>query len=202
MTAARTPAAGAPGPRGSAASEPGSSLRGVRGGLTVWLPLLLIAVTVLWRMSHDAVPLWWSAPALTAAGALLGDPVVRMVLLIARDTETAERARIEHLEQIRPDTVLVAPAPEEAEEQIQDEEDSPPLRGGLVIGVLERVAVTVCVVGGYTTGIAVVVAVKGLARYGEFTTPSQREQFIIGTLASLLWAAGTAGLILLVSPAG
>ena len=71
-----------------------------------------------------------------------------------------------------------------------------------MIGVLERIAVSVCVISGYATGIAVVVAIKGLARYGEFTSPSQREQFIIGTLASLLWAAGTAGLVLLVSPVG
>ena len=35
---------------------------------------------------------------------------------------------------------------------------------------------------------AIVVAIKGLARYGEFTTGHQREQFLIGTLASLLWA--------------
>lgn len=68
-----------------------------------------------------------------------------------------------------------------------------------MIGVLERLAVTVCVVSGYASGIAVVVAIKGLARYGELSTAAQREQFIIGTLASLLWAAGTAGAILLLS---
>lgn len=175
------------------------SLKGLRGTLTVWLPVTLVALTALWWLL-GAVPLWWTAPALSAAGALLGDPVVRLVLEVARDTETAERARLEHLEQLRADPVLSAPEPTAAE---QDEaQDAPPLRGGLVIGVLERLAVTVCVISGFATGIAVVVAIKGLARYGEFTSPSQREQFIIGTLASLLWAAGTAGLVLLVSPTG
>ena len=170
------------------------SLTGLRGALTVWLPGVVLAATLLWWLL-EGVPLWWSAPALTVAG----DPAVRLVLEIARDTETAERARLEHLEQLRADPVLSAPQPEPSE---QEEQDAPPLRGGLVIGVLERIAVSVCVISGYATGIAVVVAIKGLARYGEFTSPSQREQFIIGTLASLLWAAGTAGLVLLVSPVG
>lgn len=174
------------------------SLAGLRGALTVWLPGVVLAATLLWWLL-EGVPLWWSAPALTVAGALLGDPAVRLVLEIARDTETAERARLEHLEQLRADPVLSAPQPEPSE---QEEQDAPPLRGGLVIGVLERIAVSVCVISGYATGIAMVVAIKGLARYGEFTSPSQREQFIIGTLASLLWAAGTAGLVLLVSPVG
>lgn len=175
------------------------SLAGLRGAMTVWLPVAVVAATVLWWLLGE-VPLWWSAPALTVAGALLGDPVVRLVLEIARDTESAERARLEHLEQLRADPVLSAPEPATSEQE--EAQDAPPLRGGLVIGVLERIAVSVCVISGYATGIAVVVAIKGLARYGEFTTPSQREQFIIGTLASLLWASGTAGLVLLISPAG
>ena len=184
----------APSPR-----PPRSSVAGLRGALTLWGPILLLVITAIWWLREGAVPLWWSAPAVTAAGALLGDPVVRSLLEIARDTGAAEQARLERLEEVRPDTVLTVPTSPEDESEVPAD-DSPPLRGGLVIGILERVAVTVCLIGGYPTGLAVVVAVKGLARYGEFTTPSQREQFIIGTLASLLWAAGAAGMIMTVSP--
>jgi len=41
------------------------------------------------------------------------------------------------------------------------------LRGGLVIGLLERLATAGCVLLGQPEGIAVVVAVKGLGRYPE-----------------------------------
>ncbi|WHF23311.1 hypothetical protein QJS66_02715 [Kocuria rhizophila] len=51
-------------------------------------------------------------------------------------------------------------------------------------------------------GIGVVVAVKGLARDREFTNAQQREQFIIGTLVSLLWAAPFAGAARRTTPPG
>ncbi|WP_180359679.1 hypothetical protein [Miniimonas arenae] len=120
------------------------------------------------------------------------------------------------------------------------------LRGGLVIGVLERLAVAGSVLLGHPEGVAIVVAVKGLGRYPELrgaatartgaagpvavqgdppTDPQARaaqeqaaqeqaakeraaqeqaaelsaavsERFIIGTLASLVWAVacGAGGL--------
>jgi hypothetical protein len=39
--------------------------------------------------------------------------------------------------------------------------------------------------------------VKGLGRYAELKAPAAAERFIIGTLASLLWAAACVGCILL-----
>lgn len=91
------------------------------------------------------------------------------------------------------------------------------LRGGLVIGVLERLAITASILLGYPAGIAVIVAIKGLGRYPELrgaavvppSTPGAQpspdaareaaelgaavsERFIIGTLASLLWAVACA----------
>lgn len=67
------------------------------------------------------------------------------------------------------------------------------LRGGLVIGVLERLAVAAAVLASEPVAIAYVVAVKGLGRYAELKeTPAAAERFIIGTLASMLWAAGVA----------
>ncbi len=70
------------------------------------------------------------------------------------------------------------------------------LRGGTWIGILERLAVTGCIVAGEPGGVAVVVAIKGLGRYPELkANPGASERFVIGTLASLLWSAavGTLG---------
>ncbi|AIY03841.1 MULTISPECIES: hypothetical protein [Arthrobacter] len=64
------------------------------------------------------------------------------------------------------------------------------LRGGLLIGFLERGAVAVAIFSGQPVAIAYVVAIKGLGRYPELKeTPGASERFIIGTLASMLWAA-------------
>lgn len=72
------------------------------------------------------------------------------------------------------------------------------LPGGRWIGILERLTVYVCILTGFTAGIAVALAVKGLGRYAELATagPTSRkgELFIIGTFASLLWAAAWGGL--------
>lgn len=62
------------------------------------------------------------------------------------------------------------------------------LRGGTTIGYLERLAVAVAIVAGYPEALAVVVAVKGIGRFSELAAPEARERFIIGTLASLVWA--------------
>ncbi len=69
------------------------------------------------------------------------------------------------------------------------------LRGGAIIGVLERLAVCLAILFGEPVAIAYVVAIKGLGRFAELKeTPVAAERFIIGTLTSLLWAAGVAAL--------
>jgi hypothetical protein len=69
------------------------------------------------------------------------------------------------------------------------------LRGGAIIGVLERLAVCLAILAGEPIAIAYVVAIKGLGRFAELKeTPVAAERFIIGTLTSLLWAAGVAAL--------
>jgi hypothetical protein len=83
------------------------------------------------------------------------------------------------------------------------------LRGGTWIGVLERLLITGGILVAMPEVIAVVIAVKGLGRYPELreTEPELRggvaERFIIGTLASFLWAAalgvGGRALILAIS---
>lgn len=67
------------------------------------------------------------------------------------------------------------------------------LRGGAIIGVLERLAVCLAILTGQPVAIAYVVAIKGLGRFAELKeTPVAAERFIIGTLSSMLWAAGIA----------
>ena len=85
------------------------------------------------------------------------------------------------------------------------------LRGGAWIGGLERAAVFAAVVAGWPEGLAVVLALKGLARYPELRGPGApegpglpgaavphgvAERFIIGTFVSVLWALSCAGVAL------
>lgn len=74
------------------------------------------------------------------------------------------------------------------------------LRGGRVIGFLERAAVFLTILAGWPEGVAVVVAIKGLGRYSELrsATPGAAERFIIGSFTSLLVAAALACLARLV----
>ena len=70
------------------------------------------------------------------------------------------------------------------------------LRGGAIIGVLERFAVCLAILAGQPVAIAYVVAIKGLGRFAELkATPVAAERFIIGTLTSMLWAAGVAAVV-------
>ncbi len=71
------------------------------------------------------------------------------------------------------------------------------LRGGLWIGMLERIAVFVSLVAAFPEGIAIALAVKGLGRYPELRSPGAAERFIIGTFASVLWASACAGVVVL-----
>lgn len=84
------------------------------------------------------------------------------------------------------------------------------LRGGALIGALERGAIFGSMVAGWPEGIAITLAIKGLARYPELSGPDQldpaqpaptnsravAERFIIGTFTSVLWAVGCAALLL------
>ena len=66
------------------------------------------------------------------------------------------------------------------------------LRGGLTIGILERVASAGAIIAGFPEALAIVVAVKGVGRFTELEAPEARERFIIGTFASLIWACAAA----------
>lgn len=63
--------------------------------------------------------------------------------------------------------------------------------GGQLIGIFERAAVATLLLAGQPGLLAVVVAIKGLARYPEIKAGHlTAEKFIVGTCVSLLWAAG------------
>lgn len=130
-----------------------------------------------------------------AAAALGGWPVTSGVLKLARAVEASRPGR--------------DPAHDPAADQVHELHGAPAipplpsrppfspgpviLRGGLVIGFLERIAVATAVLADEPVAIAYVVAIKGLGRYAELKeTPAAAERFIIGTLASMLWAVGIA----------
>jgi hypothetical protein len=69
------------------------------------------------------------------------------------------------------------------------------LRGGLAIGILERLATTGAILAGFPEAVAIVVAIKGVGRFTELAASEARERFIIGTLASLTWACACAVLV-------
>jgi len=80
------------------------------------------------------------------------------------------------------------------------------LRGGALIGTLERGAIFAGLLAGWPEAMAVVLAIKGLARYPELRGPDQStmpvtphavaERFIIGTFVSVLWSVTCASLLL------
>ncbi|MBO1029741.1 hypothetical protein IPV09_00120 [Tessaracoccus sp. SD287] len=72
------------------------------------------------------------------------------------------------------------------------------LKGGAWIGALERLATYVSVIAHFLPGLAIILAVKGLARYPELRAkdPDVAERFIIGTFVSVLLAVGGAALTL------
>jgi hypothetical protein len=77
------------------------------------------------------------------------------------------------------------------------------LRGGAWVGYLERAAISATLLAGWPEGMALVLAVKGVGRYPELVGPGSvdahaPETFIIGTLASVLWAAACAGAAVLI----
>lgn len=80
---------------------------------------------------------------------------------------------------------------------VKDESDPSPLRGGLWIGLLERAAIVSTLWASWPDGIAIVMAIKGLGRFSELKDHRAAEQFILGTFASGLIAAGSYGLGLL-----
>ncbi|WP_194398019.1 hypothetical protein [Microbacterium atlanticum] len=123
----------------------------------------------------------------TALAVLGGNPITRRVL------DAASHGRVE--EGDNGGILLRAPS---APGVIGSETDGAVrevMRGGTTIGYLERVAVALGIIAGFPEAIAVIVALKGIGRFSELAAAEARERFIIGTLASLVWACLVAGLV-------
>lgn len=122
---------------------------------------------------------------LVLIGIVAGNPITVSVLLLTERGSTSLVSKGEHGGIIVTDST------------------SPPghgsevLRGGTIIGYLERLALIAAIVLGRLEIVAVLIAVKGLGRFSELSSPEVRERFIIGTLVSLLWAGACALLIVL-----
>ncbi|MBZ4488663.1 hypothetical protein LQ938_05470 [Microbacterium sp. cx-55] len=114
-------------------------------------------------------------------GVVGGNPTTRRILDLATHGEVREGVR---------GGILVYDSRSTDTDRMQEV-----LRGGTVIGYLERLAVVASLVAGYPEAIAIVVAIKGIGRFSELATPAARERFIVGTLASLLWAGLVGALV-------
>lgn len=127
------------------------------------------------------VLIWILALVLSAIG---GYYTTRGVLALAQRRSISEAGEVSEADQAGKTESATGPNGSAAKDA---------LRGGLWIGLLERVLITAFLMSGFTTGIAVVVAIKGLGRYPELNAATS-ERFIIGTLASLAWAFACGGL--------
>lgn len=165
---------------------------------------LVVAVVGGWPVTAGILKLARSKTvrAADAAEARRGDGT-ESVSPAPEQAEQAEQAAASasNAEQSQLDVELVAQSisPAEPPAQPPASPPTPPtpktevLRGGLLIGCLERAAVAVAILAGQPVAIAYVVAIKGLGRYPELKdTPAASERFIIGTLTSMLWAASVA----------
>jgi hypothetical protein len=116
--------------------------------------------------------------ALGVLGVIAGNPITVWVLSRAKTPEPAEHGGI------------VVPADDGGKGKREV------LRGGWLIGYLERLAIVAAVVLGRYEIVAAVIAVKGLGRFSELDNAAARERFIIGTLTSIIWA-GTCALLII-----
>lgn len=69
------------------------------------------------------------------------------------------------------------------------------LRAGRVIGILERFLIFVGLVASSWEILAGVVALKTVARYSDLDKQDKAEYFLIGSLASILWAVVVTALV-------
>ena len=119
----------------------------------------------------------------TALAVVGGNPFTRWVLSVADGGRTTEGPR---------GGILVEMMSGRDTDAVHEEEI---LRGGTTIGYLERACAALGILAGFPGAVAIVVALKGVGRFTELATPAARERFIVGTMASLLWACAVAGVV-------
>ncbi len=140
-------------------------------GAAILAGLLAVTAVLAWVAEQPSTGLLQGSTVAAVLAAVLGGGPVATAILRAAD----------------PAAVGMAGGPQ----------DPAILRGGAWIGVLERAAVAAALLAASPEGLAVVLAVKGLGRFAELRAPAAAERFIVGTLASGLWAAACVGVALL-----
>jgi hypothetical protein len=153
----------------------------VLASLTV--PLVAAGMLGLAAAPVDGVAYVVAVAALLVTAATGGSPIATGVLRLA-DPAAAKAAEGMDLQTSRLDMTTPRAVPPVAATL------SAPglLRGGATLGLLERLATYGTLAMGSPEGIAVVLAIKGLGRFGELKIPAAPERFMIGTFASVLWA--------------
>ena len=147
----------------------------------------------------DAADGWRQGAALVlgvAAATTAGSDVVRATFRVIRGEYLPPRRRTSG-------PVDVVDDGDDGNDDVEIEAPSKVLRGGAWVGYLERAAISATLLAGWPEGMALALAVKGVGRYPELVGPDSVESrapetFIIGTLASVLWAAACAGTAVLV----
>jgi hypothetical protein len=71
------------------------------------------------------------------------------------------------------------------------------LRAGRTIGVLERLLIALGLIASIWEILLAVIALKTVARYAKLDEQNNAEYFLIGSLASILWAVAMTWLIVL-----
>lgn len=166
-------------------------------GLKAWTLIGVLAAALFCSAVAPPVeplPLYLFAAAVALIGALGGSaPATYFVGLLKAPAGTDEPRRTNLTGKLGPLPVTAEiPSP-------------PPQRsvdgGGRLIGIFERLAVVLAITTGHVEVLAVVVAVKGLARYPDIQSGHlTAEKFIVGTFASLLWAALSALIVINLLP--
>jgi hypothetical protein len=146
------------------------------GAVLVLIVQVVVTVAAAWLFARSGPvpPPWsWLAVGVGAAAALTcGNVVVRSIFGLADAAAPAGSPRVQR-------TIL---------------------RGGALIGALERLAMLGTLLAGWPEGIAAIIAVKAFARYPELRAgqgTGATERFIIGTFASLGWAGACAGIVMI-----
>lgn len=162
------------------------SLRRPRGPVLIAAAAIVVLALVTLSILPAHLPVL-AAAALAILGTALaivgGNPFTRWVLSVADGGRTTEGPR---------GGILVEMMSGRDTDAVHEEEI---LRGGTTIGYLERACTALGILAGFPGAVAIVVALKGVGRFTELATPAARERFIVGTMASLLWACAVAGVV-------
>ncbi|AWB95254.1 hypothetical protein DCE93_05915 [Agromyces badenianii] len=155
----------------------------------IWFAVGTLAVALLAAASATGPAQFGLAPLITVLGLTVaifgGSPAAATALDLAMGTTVAPGLH---------GGIIVAEKRSADEEHrgVQPSGRREVLRGGLTIGVLERIGSAGAIIAGFPEALAIVVAVKGVGRFTELEAPEARERFIIGTFASLIWACAAA----------